>query len=395
VSTKDAQVCILGTGRARGAIYWSGLLRLMERAYGRVRLPRVLEAVSRPPREYAVRVNTLRATPREVVAYFSDEGFECRESEVLEEAVLLRVEGPFEIERSGKRVLAEKHAAESVMMGSNLYAPGVLASDRLRPGEEVYIEDVMGNVVARGEAAESSRFIRGRRGIAVRVVESRYRLPKIRESRLFRDGKIQEQSLPAMITSRVLDPRRGEFVVDMCAAPGGKALHIAQIADCEILAFDDNEKRLGRLETEAERLGISRVRAVRADSRYLTRDRPELRLKADKVLVDPPCSALGVRPKTFEELTAARALGCAGYQRQFLRAASEVVREGGEVVYSTCTLTLEENEENARYCIEELGLAAVDQPIRVGGSGIGFSAAQRFDPDLLEMPGYFIAKFRK
>jgi 16S rRNA (cytosine967-C5)-methyltransferase len=183
----------------------------------------------------------------------------------------------------------------------------------------------------------------------------------------------------------------------MCAAPGGKALHIAQIMGGEgiVYAFDHSEKRMEALKKDAQRLGASNVKAFCSDSRYLDKDFPGL--VADRVLVDPPCSALGVRPKLYEDATVKEVYGCAKYQRQFIDVASRLVRKGGVVVYSTCTLTMEENEELARYSAENLGLEPEEPEIVAGEKGFGRFPlpVQRFSPDLLEMPGYFIAKFRK
>jgi len=378
--------------------YRRDLLELLVKAYGD-RTLRVLEAVRRSPKEYAVRVNTLRTDAEEVMEHLYRMGVVCRRSEVLEEAVLIEVQGPFTVERMGKQVVAEKGAAESVMMGSKLYAPGILRTDNYRVGGPVYITDIYDHVVGRGIALIPPKVDDKKgRGLAVDTSETVYRLPPFREGELYNKGMIREQSLPAMITSRVLEPQGGETIVDMCAAPGGKALHMAQLMGDKgtIYAFDHSDKRLNALRGDAERLGVHSIRVFCADARYLDRDFPTL--KADRVLVDPPCSALGVRPKLYEDATVEEVLGCARYQRQFLRVASAIVKGGGTVVYSTCTLTTEENEDVVRFAVEELGLELEDQRIRVGEPGFGdpiFRRAQRFSPDLLEMPGYFIAKFRR
>jgi 16S rRNA (cytosine967-C5)-methyltransferase len=378
--------------------YKKEILGLMEKAYGS-RTVGVLEAVRRAPKLYSVRANTLKTTSEDVIERLTAMGVRCSRFPSVDEAVMIEVDGPFQVERRGKQVVADKCAAESVMMGSKLYAPGVLRTDGYRVGDAVYITDIYDHLVGTGAAVLPPKVDKRKvRGMAVDVSESIYRLPPLRESGLYAEGHMREQSLPAMITSRVLDPQRGETVVDMCAAPGGKTLHMAQLMGCEgkIYAFDHSERRIATLMADAISLGITNVRSVCADSRYVERDYPAL--KADRVLVDPPCSALGVRPKLYEEAKASEVMGCARYQRQFMSVASRIVKEGGVIVYSTCTLTLEEDEEMVRFAVEELGLEPEDEPFRIGEAGFGgepFTKAQRFSPDLVEMPGYFIAKFRR
>ncbi|MCX8182301.1 MAG: RsmB/NOP family class I SAM-dependent RNA methyltransferase [Candidatus Methanomethyliaceae archaeon] len=377
--------------------YEKRLLEAIVAAYGE-RTNRLLNALSRAPKDYAIRVNILKADVEKVVKALLEMGVDCKASPIMEEAVLVEVKGPFSLEREGKTVVARKGAAESVMMGSNLYGPGVLRTDKYRLGDVVSVEDPKGHLVGKGIAVMSPKTdCAKRRGLAVEIKESIYRLPPFRECSLYKQGLIREQSIPAMIASRVLEPKRGETVVDVCAAPGGKTLHIAQLMGDEgkIYAFDHSERRLESLRTDAERLGVRSVIPVCHDSRYIDRDFPTLR--ADRVIVDPPCSALGVRPKLYEDATYVKVRGCAEYQKQFMRVASKIAKRGGTIVYSTCTLTLEENEEVVMYALEELGLDLEDQCIRVGEGGFlpGLGYAQRFSPDLLEMPGYFIAKFTK
>ncbi|MEN3035265.1 MAG: PUA domain-containing protein [Candidatus Methanosuratincola sp.] len=378
-----------------GRHYPEGLLELLSEVYG-PRLQGVLERLSTPPSRYAVRVNTLRGSLDEVVSYFRAIGVDCRAHEQIGEAVMISVEGPFKIDHSGNSITAKKHAAESVMLGSNLYMPGIMRMQRVKVGDTVRIEDPRGHLVASGISKIHSG-LRGANGIAVSTSQSIYRLPPIRETTLFSEGKIQEQSLPAIITSRALEPQPGETIVDMCAAPGGKATHIAQL-QCErgrVLAFEHSPRRAARMNEELRRLGIRSVLVERADSRYLDRDRPTLR--ADRVLVDPPCTALGVRPKLYEEATAAEVFSSAVFQKQFLRAAARIVKPGGVIVYSTCTLTIQENEEVVRFAVEDLGLELEMPPIKLkaAGEGIGFKECIRFDPDISETPGYFIARFRR
>jgi 16S rRNA (cytosine967-C5)-methyltransferase len=213
--------------------YEERLLQALFQAYGS-RLEGVMQALGKPPKEYALRVNTLRTDVDRVILALQEMGAECRLSPLIEEAVLVKVNGPYQLERSGKIVVARKGAAESVMLGSRLYAPGVLKTEKYRVGEVVSVEDPKGHLVGKGIAMMPPKTDDlKRRGVAVDTKESIYRLPPLRDSELYGSGLIREQSIPAMIVSKVLEPGRGETIVDMCAAPGGKTLHIAQLIENE------------------------------------------------------------------------------------------------------------------------------------------------------------------
>jgi 16S rRNA (cytosine967-C5)-methyltransferase len=122
-----------------------------------------------------------------------------------------------------------------------------------------------------------------------------------------------------------------------------------------------------------------------------------LRGKASRVLIDPPCSNLGVRP-LVESKKWRDVVNLSEYQKQFLKTARELLKPGGVLVYSTCTLTLRENEENIAYAVEELGFNSVEPAITVPyAEKISYRGvvAYRYSPLLHDMPGYFIALLQK
>ena len=374
------------------------VVRWLERY--RKRAENILNALRTPPRRFSIRVNLLKSRPENVVDFLERTGYRIELHEDLDEVIFLKIEGPFELPEVEKAVVADKKAAESVLMGAHLFAPGVLQAKGVKKGDEVAVVDEHGQVVGIGIAImDGAKMVKVGRGVAVKITRSLFRVPSLRGSEIFEKGLVYPQSFPAIVTGRVLEPEPGDFVVDMCAAPGGKTSHIAQLMNnCgRILAVDRSEAKIRGLEENLARLGVKIVSTYVGDARELPIKFPSL--KADKVLLDPPCSALGVRPKLYETRNVRDILALSAYQRSFLRAAVKILKKGGVLVYSTCTLSPEENELNVKYAIEELGLELEEQKYFYGCKGEKFISqydlVQRFYPDLNDTPGFFIAKFRK
>ncbi len=385
-------------------VYDDYVVRSVARCYdGRVN--EVLCSTMRPGRRLYVRVNMLRADPGAVLDSLRSKGFEVYRDEVAEEALWFPIKGPFKVRLHDKVVVVDKRAAESVMMGADVYVPGVIYARGVKRGDEVSVVSPTGLVVAEGIAERDyEELANARRGLFVRTVRSLYLAPSLRGLPEREVGLLYEQSLPAMLASKILNPKPGELVVDMCAAPGGKTGHLVELSrgHARIYAFDHSQSRIRRMLENLEVLGHrGRVVARRADSRYLDLDFPELVGKTDKVLLDPPCTALGVRPKVYDVKGKGDVLSSARYQEQFLRVAYKLLKPGGIMVYSTCTLTVDENEDIVAKAVK-LGFEVVEPPstfARIASKGAAcydfYDCVLRFDPSLDLTPGFFIAVLRK
>ncbi len=225
-------------------------------------------------------------------------------------------------------------------------------------------------------------------------------MPKVREVREYELGLFYDQSLPAQWVGHVLDPRPGEVIVDMNAAPGGKTSHIIQLSNGKAIvhAFDRSEGKVRELIETLSRLGMDGLYRVEVrDTRYLNIDRPDLVNSVDKVLIDPPCTDMGVRPRLFDVKTMETVKSTAEYQRQFIKVAWRLLRPGGILIYSTCTIPPLENEDNMAYA-ESLGFEIVDISIPNASGGLTDryrKSVVRFYPHVHDTPGFFIAKLRK
>ncbi len=257
----------------------------------------------------------------------------------------------------------------------------------------VTVVDEQGVPVGMGLARQSeTSILRYHQGLAVEVLSSRYRLPGFMETSWYKNGLIHLQSLPAMVTCHVLDPKPDEVIVDLNCAPGGKMSHLCQLTSnrATVVGFDRNEQKIAKAQRHLMRLKCENYLLISHDSRYAHLD---YSIKADKVLVDPPCTGLGVMPKLSIGSSMDDVRNLSSYQRQFLTAAAGVVKKGGTVVYSVCTVTREECEDVVGFAEEKLQLEKVEAFPLIARRGLDAEGlTQRFDPEL-DGAGYFIARF--
>ena len=375
------------------------VVRISEEVFGRS-AQAVLDALLRPVGTYYVRCNTHRIAPEELRARLQSRGLNVDQNLTVPEALGIHVDGPFEVSSTEQKVIVDKHTAESALQGAHVYAPGILSCQSMYPGDEVTIVSELGEVIGSGRAMMSANdVLTFRKGLAVRLDHRRFEAPQIRELPEFSQGLLYPQSLAAMVTARVLDPLPNEIVVDMNCAPGGKLSHLSQLMkdSGRVLGFDRNSEKIKQARQTVSSLGCKNVTLSIHDSRYLHMDFPDL--KADRVLIDPPCSALGLRPKVYDFTTQERVDDLADYEKQFIKAGSQVVKPGGTIVYSVCTFTTQECEQIVEFAERECGLRVVDQKPFLGARGlstfgISGSLCQRFHPHVNEI-GYFIARLER
>ena len=242
-------------------------------------------------------------------------------------------------------------------------------------------EEALELMRAQNEAPETVvRLVRGEIEGEPTDVPGAYRVPRVDEQALD-EGRIWPQSRGSQLAGLAVGSQGGERVLDLCAAPGGKATQLTG----EVVAVELHEGRARELEENARRLDATNVRVVNADALALP---PEL-TGFDRALVDAPCSGLGVLAARPDLRWRARPLP--ELQLDLLRAAAERVKPGGTIVYSVCTLNADENEA----VVDASGLAVDD----LGGEWPQFRHPKR--PEfLLTSPhrhgtsGFFIARLR-
>lgn len=220
----------------------------------------------------------------------------------------------------------------------------------------------------------------------------------IESNPLFKEGYFTVQDESAMLASLAMEVSEGMEVLDICAAPGGKSTHMGEMMNNNgtISSIDLYEHKIKLIENNAERLGISNIKTRVMDAALFN---PNLREKFDRVLVDAPCSGLGIirkKPeikwvKTMDEIK-----GLYKIQEHILKNASSYLKKGGILVYATCTLNVEENEkrvlsflkENKDFSIDKLFFGERDNFIYTEDGMLTIL------PDR-DMDGFFIARLIK
>lgn len=171
----------------------------------------------------------------------------------------------------------------------------------------------------------------------------------------FQNGEFSVQDISSMLVSELAGPKEGDYVIDVCAAPGGKSLHMAEKLNGSghVEARDLTEYKVGLIQENIERTGLSNVEAVQQDA--LIFDETSIG-KADIVLADLPCSGLGVLAKKTDLKYKATKEGTdslAKLQREMLKNVQAYVKDEGKLVYSTCTINPTENMDNVHWFLNE------------------------------------------
>jgi len=234
-----------------------------------------------------------------------------------------------------------------------------------------------------------------------------YRLPETDypgKSKLFWLGHYYVQEESAALPVQVLKPRENEKILDMAAAPGGKTTQIAAEINNKglVVANDKSSRRMQSLHANIYRTGSVCVAATNYDGTRIPEDE-----KYDRVLVDAPCSGEGDKAhRNFKPANRTEIQSLSKLQKQMMKKASKLVKENGVIVYSTCTIAPEENEEVVKHVLEntDLQLEKINTEIKhvrgvkhFDGEEYGeeMTKTVRVYPHHLDSGVIYVAKFRK
>jgi len=200
----------------------------------------------------------------------------------------------------------------------------------------------------------------------------------------FEQGLFYVQDISSMMVAEIAVPEKGSYIIDVCAAPGGKSSHLAEKMSGMgmVEARDLTEYKVSLIEENIERHGLENMRAVQMDATVFDAESEE---KADVLICDLPCSGLGVMGKKTDiryKMTAEKQQDLVQLQRQILDTVHTYVKKGGTLVYSTCTIHKEENQGNVEWFIAKY------PEFEVLSSEQMFPGGEYHD-------GFFIAKLRR
>ncbi len=217
---------------------------------------------------------------------------------------------------------------------------------------------------------------------------------EIAQTKLFRDGAISIQDVSAALVAHLIDPQPGEVILDVAAAPGGKSFHLAERSggQARILSMDIHHTRLRKIRETGRRLGFDCVNTLVADGRALP-----VRT-ADKILIDAPCSGIGVirrRPEIRWRMQESEITKLNQIQRDLLETSAEILKPGGVLVYSTCTVIPEENRLMVEaFCRSHPEFVKENAEEYVSDSVVADGFVETW-PDVHGIDGSFASRLRK
>lgn len=424
----------------------------------------LLKNLSHPPAFTTVRVNTHLTSVEHARSLLSEEihkqykglNVPVLQHTELPDVLLIPLIGPRkDLHELTHQVIVGAQCGNAVLRGSHVYAPGIISTSKsMKAGDLVSVySDIEGKCKRGAKEFLGSKVFIGNgitelsrseifnsngplKGMGIKMTEPIYLSPSFDN---VLPSYVFLQNLPSLVVSYVLNPQPGQRILDMCAAPGGKTTHLATLMhdEGEVIAMDKIADKVKKIKQNAALLKLNCIKAFCYDgTKALAIDKgqdgqegpPFLPESFDGILLDAPCSGMGQRPNMAYSLSLKEVTSYQPLQRKLFRVAVQLLKPGGTLVYSTCTVTISENEEQVAWALETFPcLQLQSQKPSIGGEGMmgaGLSPEQlkrlqRFDPsdailqekdfnslqdfgdeDLIHLAnmdciGFFIAKFIK
>ncbi|MBO5176854.1 MAG: 16S rRNA (cytosine(967)-C(5))-methyltransferase RsmB [Lachnospiraceae bacterium] len=218
----------------------------------------------------------------------------------------------------------------------------------------------------------------------------------------FKEGYFQVQDESSMLVAQLAGLKKDDLVVDVCSAPGGKAIHAANLLESlgggTVISRDVSEKKTALINENTERLQVKNITVQIADATILDETLTE---QADVVIADLPCSGIGImakKPEIRYRMTKENQIELVKLQKEILNVVHRYVKPGGILMYSTCTINKEENEEQVKEICEKYGFIPAMHEVTVPTAlkaDVQEGAFIQLLPGIHACDGFFIARLKK
>lgn len=288
----------------------------------------------------------------------------------------------------------EKHGMQTTkeICAANLERPLVTARVNLM---KTSVEQVIKQLETEGVVAQRGKLSSD----AIEVKDG-----NLFESDVFKHGHVTIQDESSSLVGRAVNPQKGEVVLDCCAAPGGKTTHLAELMndEGEIIALDIHEHKVNLIEQQIERLQLSQIKTQVMDAKEAHQNFPAESF--DRILVDAPCTGFGVlrrKPEIKWTTSEQDVMTMSKIQQQILDSVAPLLKKGGTLVYSTCTIESRENEQVIDTFLEKHPDFIRDHRLceRIPEQLSSYDELERGEvqilPHYFQSDGFFIAALRK
>ena len=361
------------------------------------RAARIIDALRRPPKNLAIRVNTLNTTPEKVLERVREAGINIYPSRIFDDVLFVKTEGPFDVPIVDKKIVAKDKSAEGVYLGANLYAPGVLRmDDDINIGDFVNIITRFGEVVGYGKSQVSSSE-KSYKGLVVETQQSVYKAPNLKTLRTFILGDAYVASLASTQALRWLSPSEEERI--LCISPavedlvyliqlvGGPTERISVISKTDLEEFKLREG-LRKLKMES----------IEKTIKFYVVEYRQIKFSPnsfDVIFVTPRNSKIGIRPRLMATLTENDILSFSRDIKILLDNIVPSLVKGGRILFNTYSMDPAEGEFIVQYLINTWKLEPITKRLRWGGTGLkdipSGDKTFRTYPDIHDDHGYFAA----
>lgn len=378
---------------SRNLNYSADVISRLSFFYGFNRAINIIKALKAPPQYQTIRVNALKKDPEEVNASLkSVEGMKVRSS-VFDDVFKVKIEGPQEVPKTDKVVVAKDKSSEKVMLGANLYHPGVRRIDgEIQEGERVNVKTQFGDIIALGESNFSASEKQDS-NLMVRVSQSKYYLPNLENLEAFQRGWVYSAPLISTQALKWFDPIREKV---LCIYPDFRDLaYVISLSSGEANITVVTESRKEEMMIK-EGLRDLKMEGWESKIRWISKNRfSSLREKFDAALITPKSSKVGIRPRISGYLKEEDIVRLSREARSLVKETLSLIKTGGRLLFLLPSVDPGEGEENVDYFVKRLGLEVYARERIVGHQGVtGYPHANRVlrsYPDQDEDEGWFAA----